>query len=366
MDFIERIQQLAGQVEKLTEHIETEEATKTALIMPFLQALGYNVFDPTEVVPEFVADIGTRRGEKIDYAIMKDGKPVILIEAKSCTVDLDEAHFSQLYRYFLVTDARFAVLTNGIVYRFFTDLDAQNKLDKKHFLEFNMLDVKEPLVDELKKFTKPAFDVEKILLTASDLKYTSEIRRIMARQLQEPDKDFVRYFAAQVHSGPLRASVIEQFTEFTKQAFRQFINDRINDRLKTALAGESPAPAAEKPVHKPVEEEVLEEGIKVATTEDEMQGYMIVKAILCEVVAPDRIVMRDVQSYCGILLDDNNRQPLARLHFNTAQKYIGLFDEEKNEERVPIDHLDDIYKYAAQLKATPAYYDEELAASLPE
>lgn len=363
MDLIDQINQLGVQIRKQLEYIQTEEATKTALIMPFIQALGYNVFDPTEVVPEFVADVGIKKGEKIDYAIMRDGKPCLLIEAKACAVDLDSAHFSQLYRYFNTTEARFAILTNGIVYRFFTDLDKPNVMDDRHFLEFDMLDVKEALVDELKKFTKTAFDVDEILSTASQLKYTSQIRRIMAKQLKEPDDDFVRFFAAQVYSGPLRQSVREQFKEITQQAFKQFINEQINDRLKTALADERPMPASSEtngPEPSEATEEEQEEGTKIDTTDEELEAYFIVKSIVREVVDASRIAMRDVHSYCGVLLDDNNRQPICRLRFNSSQKYIGFFDADKNEEKVPIESLDDIFKYADRLRAAPGYYDESL------
>lgn len=116
-------------------NLATEEATKTALIMPFFSLLGYDVFNPMEFIPEFVADVGTKKGEKVDYAIMNEGKPVILIEAKGVDDDLTK-HDAQLFRYFTVTDAKFAILTNGIVYKFFTDLEEPNKMDEKPFLLF--------------------------------------------------------------------------------------------------------------------------------------------------------------------------------------------------------------------------------------
>jgi len=182
MDFIDKIRELSARIPKQMEYIQTEEATKIALIMPFIDALGYDIFDPTEVIPEFTADIGTKKGEKVDYAILMDGKPIILFECKSCGSELDNGHASQLYRYFSVTEARFGVLTNGISYQFYSDLDEQNKMDSKPFFEFNMLEIKEPFVEELKKFTKSTFDLDNILTTASELKYTREIERIIAEE----------------------------------------------------------------------------------------------------------------------------------------------------------------------------------------
>jgi hypothetical protein len=344
MDFSESIQQLASKAESMQGQEYTEEATKNALIMPFIQILGYDVFDLTEVVPEFTADVGRRKGEKVDYAIMQEGRPILLFECKAADVDLDEAHFTQLYRYFSATEARFAVLTNGIVYRFFSDLEKENVMDDKPFLEFDLLDHREPLIEELKKFAKTAFNEQEILSTASQLKYVNEIKRILDRQLTEPDEDFVRLLTSHVYSGVKTAQVVEEFTQITRRAFRQLINDHISARFQSALVGDA--------LPLDPEEEV---GPLIVTTEDEMEAFYIVRAILREVVDVGRVFMRDTQSYCGVLLDDNNRKPICRLHFNRSQKYIGLFDEQKLEARVPIDSLSDIYNYCDQLRATVAY-----------
>lgn len=171
MEFEDKLATLAAKVEQQKNAIQTEEATKTAFIMPFIQAvLGYDVFDPTEVVPEFTADVGTKKGEKVDYAICKDGQVQILIECKKLGDNLNINHAAQLYRYFSVTSARIAILTNGQVYKFFTDLDAPNKMDEKPFLVLDLLDIDDHAVPELKKLTKPAFDVESIINAAGELK----------------------------------------------------------------------------------------------------------------------------------------------------------------------------------------------------
>jgi hypothetical protein len=175
MDFIDHIRDLSIRIQKQKAGIQTEEATKNAFVMPFINALGYNVFDPTEVTPELIADVGTKKGEKVDYAILKDGQPTILFECKWCGCNLDSEDASQLYRYFSVTPARFGILTNGITYRFYSDLESQNVMDAKPFLELDLLDIKEPLVEEVKKFSKSAFELDNILVTASELKYMREI-----------------------------------------------------------------------------------------------------------------------------------------------------------------------------------------------
>jgi hypothetical protein len=360
MDFIDKIRELSARTHKQLSHIQTEEATKNALVMPFISALGYNVFDPTEVTPELHADVGLKKGEKVDYAILKDGKPIMLFECKWHGANLNEEHASQLYRYFSVTEARFSVLTNGIVYRFYTDLEAPNKMDAKWFFEFNLLDIRDQDIEELKKFTKSAYDLNGILTTASELKYSREIQRIMAEQLQQPSEEFVRFFASQVYAGRMTQAIREQFTQTTRRALKQFINDQINERLKSALGTDAQLTPAEQKITAPLsleESKAAQEQLSVVTTADEMQGYYIVKAILHEVVDPKRVVIRDVQSYCSVLLDDNNRKPICRLRFNSGQKYIGLFDNtEKKEASVPISGLDEIYKYTDRLKATVGLY----------
>lgn len=145
--------------------------------MPFINALGYNVFDPSEVVPEFICDIGTKKGEKIDYAIMRDGKPIILIECKHVASDLNINYASQLFRYFHVTEARIAILTNGLIYRLFTDLEQPNKMDERPFLEFDLTNFNENDVAEIKKLSKNSFSIEDILFAAYNLKYMRAFKK---------------------------------------------------------------------------------------------------------------------------------------------------------------------------------------------
>ena len=363
MDFIDRIRTLAERVPTQMEHCQTEEATKNALIMPFINALGYDVFDPTEVVPEFTADVGTKKGEKVDYAIMKDGAPIMLIECKWSGADLNAVHASQLYRYFsVVPNARFGVLTNGVVYRFYTDLDALNIMDKTPFFEFNMLDVRERSVAELKKFTKSAFDLEHIITNASELKYTDAIRKLIVKEFEETSDGFVRYFASQVYQGRMTQTVRDQFTDITQKALKRFLNDWINERLQSAITSEpeikrQPQEVADEIVEVVDELEKSSGKREIVTTEDEIEGYFAVKSILRETVDLGRIHMRDTKSYCGVLLDDNNRKPICRLHFNREQKYLGIFDDDRNESRVPIDSVDDIYSHADEIMNTVKFYD---------
>ncbi|AMJ68534.1 restriction endonuclease [Enterobacter cloacae] len=358
MEFTERLNALSNKIKQQIDVINTEEGTKTAFVMPFIHnVLGYDVFDPSEVTPEFVCDIGTKKGEKIDYAIMKNNDVQILIECKKIGEPLNINHASQLFRYFHVTNARISILTNGRNYKFFTDLDAPNKMDEKPFLEVDLLDIDENIIPELKKLTKSSFDLESIINAAGELKYVSQIKKILHSQLNNPEDDFVKFFASRVYDGILTQKVRDSFLNLTKKAASQYINDQVNERLKSAITGITPVitETSNEPSH--IEEEDHKDESDVITTLEELEGYHIVKAITRAVLEAPRITHRDTKSYFGILVDDNNRKPICRLHFNRTQKYIGLFDIEKNETRHPISTVDDIYSFADILKATAALYN---------
>lgn len=360
MEFFEKLNSLSSKIRQQGAAIKTEEATKNAFVMPFINTvLGYDVFDPTEVTPEFVCDVGTKKGEKIDYAILKDGEVQILVECKKIGEPLNVNHASQLFRYFHVTNARISILTNGQVYKFFTDLDAPNKMDEKPFLELDLLDIDEHTVPELVKLTKSAFDVDSIISSAGELKYVSQIKKEIATQFSKPEDDFVKFFASRVYDGMITQKVREQFAELTRKAVAQFLSDQVNDRLKSAMSGAvqpSYATVASTSTEPPAEPQSASAEDKVTTSLEELEGFHIVKAIVRSAVDAKRIIPRDTQSYFGILLDDNNRKPICRLHFNRLQKYIGIFDQEKNETRHPISSLDDIYEFADQLKTTINFY----------
>ena len=297
-----------------------------------------------------LADVGMKKGEKVDYAILKDGDPIMLFECKKAGAELDISHASQLFRYFHVTKARFGVLTNGLVYKFFTDLEQTNKMDEKPFFEFDMLDFKDRDVEELKKFAKSAFDVDTILTTASDLKYIRAIQNRLSEWMVNPSKDFVRLVASDlVGNRNFTPALVEQFTTITKRAFEQHISERINERLKGAMQPEVTT-VSEAPAVAPQEAPATDPHI--VTTPEEIEGFHIVRSIVRSVVSSNRVFMRDSKSYCAILLDDNNRKPICRFRFNNPQKLVLCFlNDKKEEENIPIETVDGIHDHAERLKA---------------
>lgn len=361
MDFQARLAELSEKIRQSQELVRTEEATKSAYIMPFLQLLGYDVFSPLEVVPEYTADVGIKKGEKADYAVLRDGLPVMLIECKCCGTTLNAGKCSQLFRYFhTIPSARIGILTNGVQYLFFTDLDKPNVMDMRPFMEFDFLTPDKTLFPELRKLSKASWDIVAALSAATELKYTRALKSVLAGQLQSPDDEFVRLLASKVYEGKLTANIREMFSGLVKRAFQQLVSDMINDRLTSAMVAtqqQDEATPAESTATQ------IEPISKVATSEEEHEAYHLVKAILRREVEPKRITMRDTQSYCGVLLDDNNRKPICRLHFNGKQKYIGLFNADKVEERIQIAAVDDIFTHSEKLKKTISFYDRPEASA---
>jgi len=374
MQFLEKIKSLAERAPALVQHLETEEATKNALVMPFIAALGYDVFNPQEVIPEFTADVGIKKGEKVDYAIKNGGNIAIIVEAKKAGVDLTKENHGQLLRYFAVTHARIAVLTNGTMFQFFSDLDEPNKMDKSPFLTLNLLSLRDDLLPELSKLTKDNYDLDEMLSRANEVKYREAIRAIVAAQFDAPDEEFVKFFfrAVKPKGSNYSPSAKELFTRLVEEACKQYIADRVQIRLRSALAQEegseppqmqpaqdASAPAESAPDAAPDESVGGDEDNGVVTTDEELQGSRVVRAIICDSIPLERVADRDTKSYFGILADDNNRKPICRLHFNRKKKYIGIFDTAKNETRHEIDDVVGIYKFANELRAIAEHYTSD-------
>ena len=356
MDFKDAIRQISERIESLKANLPTEEATKNALIMPFISALGYDVFNPLEVLPEMSCDIGMKKGEKIDYAILKDGEPIILIECKHWQQDLN-LHDNQLLRYFNVSNAKFGVLTNGIIYRFYTDLEKPNVMDEKPFLEINMLDLKDTYIDELKKFHRSYFNIETILSTANELKYMSELKEVLSKETASPSPEFVKFLGRQVYSGQFTTKTIEQFTPLVKRAFNSFVNDLISDRLTAAIKDDNIVipNKGNDTVEEPAD--ISNETARIITTEEELEGFYIIKSILRSVLPANRVAYRDAMSYFAVFCDDNNRKPICRLYFNNPQnKSIRIWGSNKEWSKFGIQELDEIYNLQNELLEAAKQY----------
>jgi hypothetical protein len=359
VDFSQRVSDLAQKSRHAASYAQTEEATKMAVVVPFIQMLGFDTSNLEEVIPEFVADVGIKKGEKIDFAIRVDGKLAILVEVKPITMSLGAAQYSQLYRYFGVSEARLAILTNGREFWFFSDIAEPNKLDKSPFFVFDVQSYHESQVSELARFQKSIFAIDAILEAASNLSRVSKVAGYLKKQLAQPDDDFVRMVGRQVETRNLTKPVIDELRQTVQAALDEVIRDRIQDKLGVTFAQEAPikvvlpAEAAEALAEA---DEALDRS-EVETTSDELMAFMIVRAIGSKTVPIERIAMRDAKSYCAVFMDDNNRKPICRFYFNAKSvKSIGLFDAEKAETRHQVSGPSDLYKYAGEIEAVVSAY----------
>lgn len=355
MSIDQSIHALAAKVKELKPIIETEEATKTAFIIPFISnVLGYDVTDPREVIPEYTADIGIKKGEKVDFAIKSGNDFRFLIECKKIGDPLNLDHANQLVRYFNVTDTEFAILTNGEIYKFYAQLDAANRMDEKPFMTIDLSNIDARVFPHLEMCTKSRFDSETIAASAEQLKYVSEIKKVLSTQFKEPDADWVKLIAARVTSRRMTAQNLDIFTKLVSTAQGQFLKDEANRRLRSAQDLEETARVSEAPSPADAGDDGIEDVIAdngIVTTEEELHAFGIIRAICCAEVPVADIALRDAKSYCAVLYQDNNRKPIVRLYFDRQVPRIGIFDANKEEQVFDLEGLDGIYEHAALLRA---------------
>lgn len=362
MDFKDQLAQLSDKIAKQKDNIATEEATKTSFIMPMIAALGYDVFNPFEVVPEMECDL-TKRGDKIDYAIMKDNTPILLIECKHCKQNLD-LHSTQLSKYYAASNARFGVLTNGVEYRFYADLEKQNIMDEKPFLVVNMVDLSDNDIEQLKKFHKSYYNEQDILSTAQELQITIQIKDLLNKNFQQPSDEFTRYFVKCLNDWKSSSKLIEQYRPILKKSIASVINDIIADRLNVAIKSEgvSKTKQSEEQTASDVSEEAtakeLPNGVVfqdeekgIVTTQEEIDAYNIVRSILRQYVDEERIQYTDYKSYFTVNLDGSMWWWICRLSFKPYSKRICLPKENyESNYWLKIENINDLYKHIDKLK----------------
>lgn len=350
MDFKDSIKQLSQKATQFKDNLLTEEATKTTLVLPFIISLGYDVFNPLEVVPEMDCALINKKSDKIDYAIMIDNKPIMLIECKQANVNL-ELHTSQLQKYFAASNAKFGLLTNGIEYRFYTDLDKLNIMDEKHFLAINLLDITDNEIEQLKKFHKSYYNEGDILSTAQDLKYSTEIRSILNKEVASPSAEFVKFFTKQVYGGKTTEKALEFFTPIVKNCINDIINDIIQDRLSLASTQlSSPIVEEHHSSENTTEVEITEPSDGIITTQDEIDSYNIVRSILCRKIPVSKIEYKDCKTYFSVYIK-NSSHWICRFYYGAYKKQLCLpQDNYSSNVKLEIQYIDDIFNYTEHLE----------------
>jgi len=340
MEFADKLKEFCNRVKAIRTKIKTEEATKTSLIMPFFSLLGYDVFNPLEFVPEYTADVGIKKGEKVDYAIVdKKQNPLILIEAKYCDENLGK-HGGQLFRYFATTSAKFGILTNGIIYQFYTDLEEQNKMDKTPFLTINLLSLKESTIPYIQKFEKASFNVAAVTGKANELRYSDNIRQFLLKQLSAPDDSFIAYVMSDIYKGRKTQRVIEDFRPLVKRAFAQIVNDKAGEKLKSAIDTESADETQEKNVA-PKPQPVAPALPKM----DRLEAFFMIKAFLYDSLNGKSLKYTDADKQLEISLDDESGNWLCRIDYETNLFYINLQSGDKEYIKRQFRSLSDVYSF---------------------
>lgn len=378
----DEIKALAERIPGMRPMLDDEAKTKQYLILPLIRALGYDDTKPAEVVPEYTADYGGREGWKVDYAILSDDNLRVVIECKQVSNQLGTTEEAQLGRYFpnvpFDAETKIAILTNGVVYKFFTDQNEPNKMDKDPFWTINLETLRNNDLSQLRNFTKDNFNAANAVASASKFRHIKEMKIALARQLTEPEDGFVEWMlrqTGQTYDRRVASSRREEIRDLARTAFHEFVKDHVNDAVDDAVleirerTAQGIAPITEEQdalLQADSGDDVGDSGHaddKIITTEQELQAFDVVKGIVQEVVHAERVFMRDYRNYSAVMLDDNRRRPLCRLRLEGRQMQIGLFDGSRVgghlvEQQHNIESLNDIYNHADQIRETVRRYLE--------
>jgi stress response protein SCP2 len=311
------------------------EGLSKDLTIQLFNALGYGVADADDLQEGMIVG---RTATTVDLVALESGKPAFLVEYKPFGTELAEERIATLYNAFVNSEAEVGVLSNGRQMWWFSDTERDGKMDALPFLKTDLAQTTKTERNDLWQLSKPEFSRQTVVewatnkrhLQAQEAHYRKELYQLVANQLDSPTDAFVRFFAEQVYDGPMTAEMLKWFAQ------------EVRDQITTYL------------------------GRRERVMLLEQQGFAIVKSVMRECMDVDRLELRSVQSYCGILLDFNNRRPICRLHVKRPSAwYLGLFDRGeiapnggRIEDKIRIERLDDIHYYADRLRATLAVYGE--------
>jgi hypothetical protein len=362
-EMLRELEKIANVYHSAKDQIGTEEATKTSLILPFIRTLGFDPFDPLEVAPEIVADIGSKKGEKLDYALKSGSECLMLVECKKCTATLGKSEISQLYRYFGALkgseNVRIGILTNGLEYLFFTDLDKDNVLDHIPFFSIDIRNLNDQKIDFLQQFTKSNFNVETIIDKAGELKRRAAVVGLLESYLNSPTDNLVTCILADMKVHRKSQQLIATYTSVIKEAFKQLISNKVEEVLRSALK-QNTKTAETDSSSATTSDSVTQQSVDgIISSPEEIEAYAVVKSILRDELDISRITFRDLKGSSSIILDNSNRKIVVKLYFNDlSNKRIILFNDRSSNKENPlsIDDVFDIYNHADAIKETVRNY----------
>lgn len=335
MGLLEDLRKLSEKVKLRKDHVKGEEATKHALIVPFLQVIGFDTTDPLEVKPEFVADFAKRRSngqfQKVDYLITVKGEPAIFVEAKSVEAAAEE-HDGQLRYYFNSTPSvKLAIVTNGLVYRFFTDLKMHNIMDEVPFLEFNILQITEREAGIIERYTKARFDAESVRQHAEEVISLEKVTKLINDLLRNPSASFVKLVIEQldlVGDNRITANVISRFEPIVRKSIENVLFEHVARAIQQMQAPPPQAPEPAQPPQMqsapatPLQRQPQPEASPAAVTVDEdLEIFGIVKRICAESPHKATIQHKDAANFFVINLG-TSRSWFIRLYAGKRTKRI--------------------------------------------
>ncbi|WP_022828493.1 type I restriction enzyme HsdR N-terminal domain-containing protein [Flavobacterium antarcticum] len=298
-----------------------EAQTRKFLIEPFFGLLNYVSND---LIPEYNADFGDRVSQKIDYAIILNKKDTLLVEAKKYNSKLSDKEAGQLNGYFNNTkNSRIAILTNGIEYKFYSDVVEPNIIDSNPFYVFNLLTYDENDIESLLHFDKRFIKIIDIISTAQEEVFIRSFETSIFNELIAPSKDLLKI----IHKN---MSFKSKFNEETQGKMINLINSTL---LKSLY-------------EKKVLEETKSNSLGVITTEFEIQAYHTIRTMLIQNkrIPKERISYKDFKNFFNISIDNSTKKVICKLVFNDTKMKL-IID---NNEYI-LEHIDDVIKYKNEL-----------------
>lgn len=330
------IQKITDRYKKSGNLIQNEEQTKTSLIKPFFDTvLGFDTSDPFEFQAEYQASFKDLK-DKVDYAAFVNGKPAIIIECKPLQDQLGSRREEQLARYFTnKVEARIAILTNGIIYKFYSDLLEKNVMDNDPFFTFNLLEFTDEDLAKLERFSKNNFDIQSIINSEKAKFETKKLFQILVKNLSEVNEDLVKKVLYDLGFSRSSKQLIEEYQLKISEIYLSAITEVQSELIsKQQLAAAS-------------EKELKESGIE--TTDIEKDAFLIFKTIFMqEGITADRISNKDFKQFFNIILDGKQSNVLVKLYLNNPKNLF--FQLGKEEGKYSINSIDDILNYSKEIK----------------
>mgnify|MGYP003366224037 FL=1 len=325
--FKNRLKLHSEHVKNVGLHCTTEETTKQALILPFLDILGFSPYDPQKVKAEYGADFpGVKANERVDYALFCQGIPVMFIEAKAYKEKIDN-HCPQLSRYFNSTpEVTISAITNGVEWRFFTDLKEKNIMDPTPFLKIRMDEVTDADAEQLFRFRHDKFKPEALRTLAEESVYLSAFTKTISSSLREVDQEFVRYVASRSNvERQLNQRFLESITPLVKQA----VELSVSAMVVSGLSGKNSTESPHDEVHDDNEQEksdtqadvVDPDNPNIVTTYNERQLFDKIVSIIG---AENDIQYKDTASYFGVLFQGKTNRWIVRYYDKKSKSSIQL------------------------------------------